>query len=177
MLDGLYAFRVFDKNLNPCISALQFDDLEIVQHFTNRPQQKGLSVQDVIKGRISTETAIRQEFLRKGGYPATKYCLYFAIGNHVLDYILSGFNNPAYIKIPLPYFADKPVSFLYGNASIAFFRNDHHETKRKVYLYDEMESVIEQYGLDVEYGNTKSYIEMQLWDPRVIDDYTRYLCY
>ena len=171
VLDELYAIRVFDKIKGPLISALQFSENEIINHFAHITD---IDINEAIRTRIRNEKMIRKLFIQKGGHPKTEYALYFAVGYHVLDFFVEAFEHPAYIKIPLSYFKEKPVSFLYGSPYISFFRRDRHKTAQKVFRYDELEQVIIQHGIDVEYDEKKSCIEMHLWDPSAVQEYHQF---
>lgn len=173
-VDELYAFRVFDKNIDPRTTATMFSWEEMCADYVRRYNSEEEGYQKA-RVRKVMEGTIRDAFIKKGGKPVNAYALYFSIGKSPLDYIMKGFKNPSYLKIPLSIFNESVVSFTYGNAAVAFFREDRHETTRKVYFMSEIIEIINKYGIDIIYRDRKSFVEMQLWDD-LTDNYYDYIC-
>ena len=171
-LENLYAIRVFDKYNDPfqTITAQSWDDL--CNYYIEKTGSENEGIRDA-RIRQTIEKVIYDSFVRKGGLPNTTYAFYYAICDAPIDYIVKNFTNPAYLMIPLSDFNEKTVSFTYGNAAVAFYRKDKHPTKRKVYTLNEIIEIINQYGLNIEYEDRKSFIEMQLWDNSKFD-YNKY---
>lgn len=167
LIDKLYAYRYYDKENGPLatVSSLTLD--EMLQKEYRRFDQDELKV--MYKYRIEKEHLLKFMFEKKGGQPAQYYPYYFAIrdqnqANHPLEF---RYGEAKCISIPLYKFAPKSVSFTYGTSNFALSRRDYHPTRRKIYLINEIEDIINQYGL-IPNDHYPSCLEMQVWDNTVL---------
>jgi len=130
-----------------------------------------------INKRLETEKKIRNRFIEKGGKPILEHPHYLVLEN--CDYWFFKEKNAfASLVIESAKFSKDIVSFTYGD-SIPTFDNefdDGKEYRKEVYTIDEIEGIINKYSLpqlwnyNSQYG-PENYIEVQIWDDKVISDY------
>lgn len=133
--------------------------------------------------RFSLETRIKEQFILKGGRPGRNDPFYFTLGE--CDWAKSWYVNPGVIKIPLADFQPDHISFTYPDSMVSFQFYDEPKlaTYRKdcngqVFLLSEIKDLIHEYGLPseekshaVEECKYDKYIEAQVWDDAVINQY------
>ncbi|GAB2779168.1 hypothetical protein GCM10027275_23380 [Rhabdobacter roseus] len=136
-----------------------------------------------IELRFSLETRIKEQFILKGGKPTRNDPFYFTLG--ACEWAKSWYVNPGVIKIPVKDFNPDHVSFTYPDSMVSFQFYD--EPKLEVYrkacngqifLLQEVPELISEYGQPSEEKcqaeerfKYDKYIEVQVWDDRVIKKY------
>ncbi len=133
--------------------------------------------------RFSLEKRIKMQFEQKGGRPNRNDPFYFTLGP--CDWAKSWYINPGVIKIPLTDLNPEHLSFTYPDSMVSFQFHDEPklDTYRKdcngqVFLLNELNDLIATYGLPSEEKSEAEerfkydkYIEVQLWDDKVIKKY------
>lgn len=133
--------------------------------------------------RFSLENRIREHFILKGGKPNRKDPFYFTLGE--CEFAKSWYVNPGVIKIPLTAFKPEHISFTYPDSMVSYQLHDEPKLKTyqkdcngQVFLLDEINTLIEAYGLPTEQKSQSEerlkydkYIEVQVWDDEIIKSY------
>ena len=122
------------------------------------------------------EGILRTEFEKKGGI-ITRRSPHYMVVEHS-PWLSTWFENSSYIKIPVEEFDRKTVFFTYGDSHPTFSPRitDVKEYRKKLYTYEEILKIIDQYGLpqdwndDGKYGPER-YIEAHIWCDDTIDKY------
>lgn len=135
-----------------------------------------------IDWRMDVENWLREEFINKGGVPKRKHPHYFILGE--CDWLLSWYKNGRALKKELKNMDPSQLTFTYPDSMVSFqlhqfhvlknnpiFKeSDHREYHGKVFLFNELQSTVEKYGLpkaeliDGKPVNSEMYIEVQIWD-------------
>jgi hypothetical protein len=135
--------------------------------------------------RFSLEKRIKEQFILKGGKPNRNDPFYFTLGE--CNWAKSWYVNPGVIKIPLTDFKPNQISFTYPDSMVSFQFYDEPKlaTYRKncngqVFILSEISNLINEYGLPTEeksqtQENLKfdKYIEAQIWDDEIINEYKK----
>lgn len=135
--------------------------------------------------RFSLEKRIKKQFISKGGKPNRDDPFYFTLGE--CDWAKSWYENPRVIKIPLTDFKSDHISFTYPDSMVSFQFYDQPKlaTYRKhcngqVFLLSEISDLINAYGLPTEEKSQTheslrfdKYIEAQVWDDEIINEYKK----
>lgn len=166
-LDEFHAYRFYERKEGPLSSIRNLTFKEALE----RGQQCGIrNMEDIYYNRVDIENLLYKMFINKGGKPQTEYPYYAAIYNELPkdNKLFVRFNEPDCIKIPLNAFPKDCVSFTYGRSPKALTRKDGHPTRRKLYLWDEAEWVINniQFVEDEEL-----WLEMQIWERNTLSQY------
>ncbi|WP_419212432.1 hypothetical protein ACNR9Q_17090 [Maribacter sp. X9] len=136
-----------------------------------------------IELRFSLEKRIKKQFILKGGKPNRNDPFYFTLGE--CDWAKSWYVNPGVIKIPLTDFKTEHISFTYPDSMVSFqfydepklegYRKD---CNGQVFLLNEINDIINMYGLPTEKKSQTQeslkydiYIEAQVWDDKIINEY------
>jgi hypothetical protein len=132
--------------------------------------------EDYMTIRRGLEYKVRNLFIDKGGKPLRKSPCSMALGE--CSWIKQWYKNAKEIKIPISAFDPKTISFTYGDIFPAMRYEDGRAYRQKVYTLDEIEQIINIYGLPQEWnkeGNNgpERYIEVQVWDNNPIEDYLK----
>ncbi len=137
--------------------------------------------------RYELEKTVRDKFISRGGNPTRTAPIYFTLGEN--DSMLTWFNEPAVIKIPISEFDLRTVSFTYGDSLPVFNPklNTGEEWWGNVYFYDEIVKIIEKFGypenpeyhmLNCIFPKDKSirdylkYVEAHVWSDDVLKRYS-----
>lgn len=88
------------------------------------------------------------------------------------------YENMAFIKIPIKEFDTSTLSFTYGDSHPTFSPrvNDEKEYRKKLYTYEEIQDIINRYGLPQDWNNDgkygpERYIEVHIWSDKTIKNY------
>lgn len=131
--------------------------------------------QAYLRQRQETEVWLRQEFMRKGGQPVSRFPQYFTVEKAV--WIEEGFNGKScQVQIPLSAFSLRHVSFTYPDSMVSywlksqahekFYRPEYHG---QVFVLDEICNIVDKFGIPVEEWRTDEFrkydffIEAQVW--------------
>ncbi|MGB3788071.1 MAG: hypothetical protein WA949_08675, partial [Phormidesmis sp.] len=131
--------------------------------------------QKYLRHRRSTETWLRQEFIKKGGQPILPYPKYFSVGPAL--WIKEGYNEQSKtVQLPLSSVAADQISFTYPDSMVsywlrtqtdkAFYQPAYHG---KVFTLSEILECVERFGMPGEAWRTDPtrqhdiFIEAQLW--------------
>lgn len=132
-----------------------------------------------MKRRVEYEELARELFIQKGGLPIRRAPHYMVVES--CEWLNSWYEEGRYVKIPIDQFDLNTVSFTYGDMhpTLSPRVNDGKEYRKKVYTYDEILKIIDQYGLpqiwngDGRFGPER-YIEVQIWSDETINRYKSY---
>jgi len=140
---------------------------------------------DYLDMRLELEGKLKRDFIKKGGKPTRNDPFYFSLGE--CKWLETWFEHTGIVKIPLETVAKRKeiVSITYPDSMISYQLSEFEEfiDKRKpcngqVFVLDELEGLIQNYGLPTEekWKNDKAcvfdrYIEVQIWDFQPIQNY------
>ncbi|SDS73063.1 hypothetical protein SAMN05444162_2139 [Paenibacillaceae bacterium GAS479] len=129
---------------------------------------------EYLKLRRELEERARNVFMSKGGRPIKFYPHYMTYGK--CDWLKQWYKNGEELKIDINEFDPKTVSFTYGDLFPTMRYMDGKSYRGMIYTKDEIMKLIEKYGWPQEWnkdGNNgpERYIEVQIWDDKVISNY------
>lgn len=153
-----YAYHYYDASF-PVFSSLRgipHSEAALLDHKSIEDKESYL-VQ-----RTTVEEIMLSLFRRKGGNPQLKYAHYFSVGQY--DELISFYKYPCAIKIPISCFDKDKISFTFGDSFYAFFVS-RHPTKRKIYMVNEIEEMMNTYHSDC---SLKRVRKRKLWLPIMI---------
>jgi hypothetical protein len=156
-----------DDEASSTIATLRDRSGSVYRRFQNPKQY--------LQQRRDTEHWIRQEFLNKGGQPASAYPHYFVIERST--WIEEGYNGDSCaLQFPISAFPPEHISFTYPDSMISywlrrqtdqvFYRSQYHG---QVFRLSEISQVIAEFGIPNEEWRTEEarkydlFIEAQLW--------------
>jgi hypothetical protein len=156
-----------DEEALSVISNLRDREGTVYRRFSN-PEQ-------YLKQRREAESWVRQEFIKKGGQPATAYPHYFVVER--AKWIEEGYSgNSCVIQFPVSAFQSEQVSFTYPDSMISYWlksqtnqvfcRPEYHG---QVFVLSEISRIIDTFGAPNEEWRTEEarkydlFIEAQVW--------------
>ncbi|NMH88490.1 hypothetical protein [Flavivirga algicola] len=133
--------------------------------------------------RFALEKRLREGFIAKGGKPKSSSPSYFTLGK--CEWMQSCYANPGVVKIPLTNIKPEQISFTYPDSMVSFQFYDEPKLAKyrkacngQIYLLDEIQKLLNQYGIPSKdkwssQENLKydRYIEAQVWDDHIINNY------
>jgi len=135
--------------------------------------------------RLDLEEKLQRSFVAKGGKPTRKDPFYFSLGE--CKWLETWFEHTGIVKIPFELFANREdiVSITYPDSMISFqlaeedqFRDKRKSCNGQVFILEELQELIDQYGLPSEekWKNDPAhhfdrYVEVQIWDYEPIQQY------
>jgi hypothetical protein len=169
------------KNDDPFQNLSSLADEEALSVISNLRDREGLvyrrfrNPEQYLKQRRETENWVRQEFIKKGGQPASVYPHYFVIER--ARWIEAGYNGESLaLQFPVSAFQPEQVSFTYPDSMISywlksqtdqvFYRPEYHG---QVFVLSEIRKVIDAFGVPSEEWQTEKtrkydlFIEAQVW--------------
>jgi hypothetical protein len=181
-----FIYRYFKLGMNPFKSISDLCDDEIIVLMTeNFPNHEWFHAdpEERIKRRRKIEKWLFDEFVLSGGDPKTNSPCYFTLGKSAFLRDAGSFD--AEIEIPLRLFSSKNISFTYPDSffSVWLSRNKDHklynnELNGKIFKIDEVLNLLTQNKIpqnaqmDTSYGyKFDFYIEAQVWDYDILDNY------
>ena len=189
--DTKHLYHYYEKTCEPfrTITVLPFDEaiIALCEWRENNPKSASpANIEWFLNRRYEMEKRVRDKFISIGGKPVRTAPVYFTLGAN--KGMMTWYNNPAYIKIPINEFALDTVSFTYGDTFPVFNSslNTGEEWWGQVYCYDEILKLIDKYGYpeDPEYDMKNrifpkdkpinqylKYIEAHVWSDEVLDKY------
>jgi hypothetical protein len=131
---------------------------------------------EYLNRRRETERWLRDEFIKKGGKPTTKYPQYFVVD--LSAWIEEGYNGQSKaVQISISTFDPDRISFTYPDSMISYWLNSqterdfyHPEYHGKVFRLGEIQAIIDRFGIpqrEWESDPTRKYdlfIEAQVWE-------------
>jgi hypothetical protein len=175
-----YLYHYYEASIGPfkTLSDLSSEESERVLQDI---RQEGLMFaakrsEDYMTIRRGLEYKVRNLFIDKGGKPLRKSPYSMTLGE--CSWIKQWYKNAKEIKIPISAFDSKTISFTYGDIFPAMRYQDGREYRQKVYTLEEIEQIINIYGLPQEWNKEgkngpERYIEVQVWDNKPIKDYLK----
>ncbi|WP_260985394.1 hypothetical protein [Paenibacillus xylanexedens] len=175
------AYHYFDKRVGPFrnLSSLPKQEAEEI---SNQLRQEGLSFaskrsDDYMMIRRELEMKAYEQFVTKGGKPMHTFPHYMTLG--ACNWLESWYMEPDHVRIPWEYLKEAHVSFTYGDLFPTMRYTDGKPYRKQVYTKSEIVDVILRYGWPQEWnrqGNLgpERYIEVQVWDKRIIEPYIGY---
>lgn len=168
---SLLLYHYFEASHGPFrnLSDLECEEAEeVLQHL--REEGKCFAARrapDYLSIRRDLEQRIRALFMQKGGRPLRMRPHYMIVGP--CSWLRTWYQNAGEIKIPLSAFHPQMVSFTYGDSFPAMRYADGRPYRGQVYTLDELESLIQRYGLPQDWNRDgklgpERYIEAQIWD-------------
>lgn len=167
---------------------MPFDIAKKFQEEKQRENPKSVNpnIDWFLKSRYEMENKIREMFISIGGKPIRKAPFYMTLGEH--PQLMTWYDEPMFIKIPVSEFDIKEVSYTYGDSFPVFnlSLNDGREFWGNVYMYEDMIKLIDKYGYPpyIEYNMIKwifpsgkpinqhlKYVEAHIWSDDVIKKY------
>jgi len=175
----MYLYHYFERKVGPFVSTsgLSIEDAMKIQSQLTTPFHIENRSQRYYERRQYLEQLLRSLFIDKGGEPALNVPYYMAIGE--CPFLATWFEESEYVKIPISEFDLRTLSFTYGDTFPTFSLRaaDGMEYRNTVYLYDEILTIIEKYGLpqDSWDGTFESpcYVEVQVWSDMPILNYLK----
>ena len=177
----MYLYHFFDKRTGPFRSLTTVSREEakdIIERIkAERPDSQCAGRHDkYVEYRHNCEAILRREFAAKGGIMEKDTPHYMVV--EFSPWLYTWYEQPGYIRIPVEEFDLRTVSFTYGDSMPTFSDSvtDGREYRKKLYMYDEILTVIEKYGLpqdwndDGRYGPER-YIEAHVWSDRTVKKY------
>ena len=186
----MFLYHYFDKNRGPFLSVTEmpYDSARNLLEENKRKDPKSVNpnIEWFLKTRYEMENKIREMFVDIGGKPIRNAPFYMTLGEH--PQLMTWFNNPDCIKIPVDEFDSKTVSYTYGDSFPVFnpSLNDGREFWEKVYMYEDIIKLIDTYGYPpyIEYDMGKwifppgkpinqhlKYIEAHIWSDDTVKKY------
>ena len=127
-----------------------------------------------IQKRRNCEAILRREFAAKGGIMEVESPFYMVV--EACPWLMTWYEQPDFLKIPIAEFDLRTVSFTYGDSMPTFSPRvqDGKEYRRTVYSYEEILTVIEKYGLPQDWNadgrfGPERYIEAHIWSRRTVE--------
>lgn len=168
-LEDMYAYRFFEADKGPLDTIRKYSQEEIDE----MGREAGIAhIRKIYRNRVNMENLMFGMFKRNGGKPTVKEPIYFAIYDELpnTNKLHVRFKNPMCLKIPMTEFDKALVSFTYGLSTHAFTRRDNHPCRRRLLTWDDAQEVINTIPFD---EREDLWIEMQVWDEKIITNYYR----
>ncbi|MBU5356228.1 hypothetical protein ACN9MH_08290 [Paenibacillus silvae] len=175
-MECLDAYHYFEKGRGPfCnLSSLSLEESETIlqQIRENGRTFASQRTADYLAVRRGLEQMAFAKFLAKGGQPVQPYPHYLTLG--ACPWLESWYMEPEHIIIPWEELPADVVSFTYGDLFPTMRYADDKPYRRQVYTKHEIIEQIQTYGFPQDWNQTgeqgpERYIEVQVWDNRVID--------
>jgi hypothetical protein len=171
----LFLYHYYDAETGPFrnLSALSIEEAQQVQRRLQQNKNMFASqrADDYIVIRSGVESYARDLFIAKGGRPTNKYPHYMTLGP--CEWIKQWYQNGREVKIPLDDVEPETISFTYGDLFPTMRFKDDKPYRGKVYLKNEILQLVDEYGWPQDWNKNgengpERYIEVQVWDDRVI---------
>ncbi|SYX83302.1 hypothetical protein [Paenibacillus alvei] len=130
--------------------------------------------EDYMQIRRQLEKQARMMFVEQGGNPRTLYPHYMTLGQS--HWLLEWYEEGRELQIYIDDFDASTISFTYGDLFPTMRVEDGKPYRKKVYTRDTIQQVVEQFGWPQQWNShgqygPERYIEVQIWDDRVIERY------
>jgi hypothetical protein len=129
---------------------------------------------DYLEIRRELEGRARELFILKGGKPLNPYPHYMTLGE--CRWIKDWYQNGREMRLPLDVFDESSISFTYGDLFPTMRYKDGKQYRETVYTKREILELVEAIGWPQDWNHDGSkgperYVEVQVWDERVIGKY------
>ena len=170
-------YHYYEKKNGPFrnLSDLSLEGAEVVLNTIRNNKNIYASQRDstYMRRRFEYETLTRQLFIEKGGKPLRLRPHYMTVGR--CDWMLSWYENGAFLIIPAEKLDSSEISFTYGDMFPTFGPrgDDSTEYRKNVYTYPEILELVKRLDLpqnwnpDGKKGPIR-YIEAQVWSDETI---------
>jgi hypothetical protein len=178
----MFLTHYYDRADRPFQSLSALSDRHALKTISNLQQRNGLvyrrfkNPENYLKFRHETETWLRNEFIDKGGNPASIYPYYFVINRSI--WIEEGYNrNFNKLEIPISDFDPQQISFTYPDSIVSYWLKtqidkDYYQPEYhgQVFLLDEILKLVDRFGIPDREWQTQShrkydlFIEAQVWN-------------
>jgi len=173
----IYLYHYFERKVGSfvSVSGLSIEEAMKIQSQLTTPFHIENRSEKYYERRKYLEQLVRSLFIEKGGKPILDVPYYMAIGES--HFLATWFEGSNHVKIPISEFDLQTISFTYGDTFPTFSPRSTNgmEYRNKVYLYDEILTIIQKYGLpqdswDGTYASP-CYVEVQVWSDTPIKYY------
>jgi hypothetical protein len=173
-----YLFHYYEAENGPFrnLSALSNEDAQTVQ---DNLKLEGIVFaskrsDDYLLIRRQLEELARNIFISKGGKPRKSYPHYMTFG--ACDWLKEWYRDSKEIKIHIEEFDPRTISFTYGDLFPTMRYRDGKPYRERIYLKHEIIELVKEIGWPQIWnrnGNKgpERYIEVQVWDDKVINKY------
>ena len=172
-------YHYFEKEKGPFRSISNLSDEE-AQNILQRIRVEKPDVfiakrpDDYLQKRRRFEEMLRKEFIKSGGKPERNTPHYMVVGE--VPFFEKWYEHTACISVEASELDLSMLSFTYGDSHPTFSGkiNDGKEYRNRLYNYEEIQKIIEKYGLpqiwnsDFKYG-PECYVEVQVWTDRGLE--------
>lgn len=166
-LSDFVAYRFYEKEEGPLSSIRNYTYEEALI----RGDRVGIiNMSSIYNNRVKMENLLYNMFKSIGGQPKTKFPYYAAVDRRYCENskLFMRFNKPERLVIPLTAFPKECISFTYGRSTKAMTRRDGHPTRRKLYMWDEAEWILNNIMYD---EAEELWLEMQIWEQNTLLQY------
>ena len=181
---AIYLYHYYDQEIGPFKNLSALSDDEAKQILLDMRETKPYSQpaqRDVLymMRRRQYEKIAYDKFVEIGGKPQRTYPQYMVV--EYCKWMSEWYQNSAFVKIPIEKFNKDTISFTYGDMPLNFSpleESDNKPYRGKVYNYEQILKVIEEYGLPQEWNpngelGPERYIEVQVWSDDAIAEYLK----
>ena len=178
----MFLYHYFEKSKGPflSLSALSLDDAIGIQNklISENKTFAAQRNERYLPRRLELEKLVRNLFIKKGGKPIKETPHYFVIGE--CPWLATWYEQADYIRISINEFDLQTVSFTYGDTFPTFNPSvtDGMEYRNTVYTYNEVQKIIDKYGMPQDKWNKPvfaqpAYIEAQVWSDYPVIKYSK----
>ncbi|SFK82082.1 hypothetical protein SAMN03159341_101728 [Paenibacillus sp. 1_12] len=179
-MKNYYLYHYYESELGP-FKNLSEQPPEEANEIMTKLKQEGLVFaskrsDDYMLIRRDLEEKAKMMFVHKGGKPTKNFPHYMTLGP--CTWIKQWYKEGKELQINLNDFEPDIISFTYGDLFPTMRYKDGKPYREKLYRIEEMAEIIEQYGMPQEWNRDGSkgperYIEVQVWDDKVINKYLK----
>ncbi|WP_243156364.1 hypothetical protein [Clostridium sp. C8-1-8] len=171
-------YHYYEAEVGPfkTLSDLSIEEADkVLEHIRGRGETYASKrSKDYMIVRRELERKVRKMFMEKGGQPLRQVPISMTLGQ--CNWIKQWYKNGQEVKIPISKINPKTISFTYGDIFPAMRYEDYKPYSKKVYTLEEIEEVVELYGLPQQWNNDgskgpKRYIEVQVWSDEPLEFY------
>ncbi len=181
-MESLYltfnCYHYFDRDIGPFVNLSKLP-IEEAEQVSRRIQKDGRTFasqrsNEYMSIRRELEFKAREQFKAKGGKPRNTYPHYMTL--EPCEWLSSWYKNPGVVVIPWEEFLEESISFTYGDLFPTMRYADDKPYRKQVYTKSEIKDVINRYGFPQQWNSNgdqgpERYIEVQVWDEKVINRY------
>lgn len=174
-------YHYYDKRSGPFrnLSELSIDEAKAMleEIRANRPSSQCAQRHNrYVEYRRNCEDILRREFLKKGGI-IQRHPPHYMVVEHS-PWLSTWYEDGGVVKIPIEEFDLRTLSFTYGDSMPTFSPTvrDGKEYQRRLYTYEEILRLIDQYGLPQEWNDDgkhgpERYVEVHVWSDEPVNQY------